>query len=139
MSRARYVPQLFSSRLPNQAVVHELLERTGAKALVFDSNVVNAATSLSILAFRIPPLNDLSGYAHYPLPTPPVVSFIDEIIFIFHTSGTTVGSPTLVPCSAGFINSIISKSSQMYMSSDSAKQDVCTWMYVSDIIFNGAG
>lgn len=131
MSRAQYVPQLFSIRLPNPDVVHELLVKAAAKGLVFDPSVEDAARALPLPTFVTPPLHELvAGFERSILPPLQEPKSSDELVFIFHTSGSTGGSPKLVPCSAAYVDSMVRKSFQTGIPEGKMKRDVCTWMYV---------
>ncbi|KAH9082129.1 acetyl-CoA synthetase-like protein [Lactarius deliciosus] len=101
LSRAGYIPQLFSIRLPNPDVVCELLIKANARALLVDP-------SFERLLKRSP----------------------DDIVFIFHTSGSTSGIPKLVPCSLSWLDSAVTKSYQISKPSgrNERNQDVTVWM-----------
>ncbi|KAK0198477.1 hypothetical protein F5146DRAFT_1019766 [Armillaria mellea] len=114
ISRAGYIPQMFSLRLPNPDVIFELLHRANAKALIFDSSFQDVLknTSLPIhLALNTVEAALTAG----PLPTLPHCA-PDDIALLFHTSGSTSGSPKLVPCT------------QISKPFSPNRQDVTTWM-----------
>jgi len=126
ISRAGYVPQLFSLRLPNPEVVFELLHRAQAKALVYDASyqsVLSACPVPSHAAISVAE-SDVTGES---LPMMPIISS-EDTAFIFHTSGSTSGSPKLVPCSYRWLESAITKSYQIMKPRDPHRQDVTTWM-----------
>jgi AMP-binding enzyme len=54
----------------------------------------------------------------------------DETAFIFHTSGSTSGSPKLVPCSYRWLNSVVQKSNFISRPRNADRQDVTVFMYV---------
>lgn len=127
--RAGYVPQLFSLRLPNPDIVYELMRKASAQALIYD-------TSLSI---------DFSGC---PVPTHKAVfastsdnadvSLPDirrevrdtDVAIIFHTSGSTSGSPKLVRCNYRWLDCAIRKTCYLAKPKDEDRHDVLVWMYV---------
>lgn len=128
ISRAGFIPQLISLRLPNPTVVYELLQKAQARALVYDDDFravlsdcpvphypTIAHEGISLRNMELPALDD---------------SRPDDAAFIFHTSGSTSGCPKLVPCSHRWINSIITKSHQVCRPSSQDRQDVIVWMYV---------
>lgn len=127
VSRAGYVPQLFSLRLPNPEVIFELLHKANAKALIYD------ASFQSILDTQCPVPSHLAGHVTEadgplpPLPPMPSVS-LDDPAFVFHTSGSTSGSPKLVPCSYRWLQSAIIKSAQIMKPRNPHRRDVTTWM-----------
>lgn len=128
LSRAGYIPQLFSIRLPNPVVIYELLQRAGAKALVYDvsfSNILEGCPVPSHLAAdardfqmeeRLPPMLDVTE---------------DDIGFIFHTSGSTSGSPKLVPCRYRWLKNVIEKSYSICHPRNPHRQDVTVFMFVN--------
>ncbi|KAG6842569.1 hypothetical protein C0991_000095 [Blastosporella zonata] len=125
ISRAGYIPQLFSLRLPNPAVIFELLQRANAKALIHEATFASALTESPV------PLH-LAVYVATEdedalLPPLQAVNE-DDIAFIFHTSGSTSGSPKLVRCSYRWLNSAVSKSYQTSKPGQLHVQDVTVWM-----------
>jgi acyl-CoA synthetase (AMP-forming)/AMP-acid ligase II len=126
MSRAGYIPQLFSLRLPNPTVIFELLSKAGAKALVYDSSFASILSNSPVpthLALAMDKMDGLGG----PLPEMPVYRG-DQLVFVMHTSGSTSGSPKLVPCNATWLDAIVDKAYQIGRPQDTTRQDVCVWM-----------
>ncbi|KAI1793885.1 acetyl-CoA synthetase-like protein [Ganoderma leucocontextum] len=127
IARAGYIPQLFSLRLPNPDVVYELLHRAGARALVFDpafaSIIVDCPTPAELAT-------DLRSVDVSDAPLPPlwVPSQGDDIVMIYHTSGSTSGSPKLVPCSADWVNATVQKAAHVTRPHRSDRQDVTVWI-----------
>ncbi|KAG6845754.1 hypothetical protein H0H87_003808 [Tephrocybe sp. NHM501043] len=124
ISRAGYVPQLFSLRLPNPAVIYELLQKANAKALVHEATFVSALTECPLpthLAASVETTNEEAL---------PVLEVSDEnsVAFIFHTSGSTSGSPKLVRCSHLWLDSAVRKSYQTSKPRHLQAQDVTVWM-----------
>ena len=132
MTRAGYVPQLFSLRLPNPTVVYELLGKAGALALIYDSKFEDSVSDSPVPAQCAPSLEDYISCADEPLPPFFTPASGEELVLIFHTSGSTSGSPKLVPCNARYVDSIVFKSYQSSKPSNPLRQDVSTWMYVPD-------
>ncbi|THV04833.1 acetyl-CoA synthetase-like protein [Dendrothele bispora CBS 962.96] len=126
LSRAGYIPQLFSLRLPNPDVIFELLGKANARALIYDQSFENVLKDSRIPIHLALSASDIDTN-DYPLPCLPEVEAHD-IAFLFHTSGSTSGSPKLVPCSFRWLNSSISKSYQVSVPRDPSRQDVTVWM-----------
>ncbi|KAJ4486270.1 acetyl-CoA synthetase-like protein [Lentinula aciculospora] len=126
LSRAGYIPQLFSLRLPNPEVVFELLVKANAKALIFDDTFSDIVQNCHVPIYPAPKITEVDAGSE-PVPDLPVVTESD-ISFIFHTSGSTSGSPKLVPCNYRWLDTTVSKSSQISKPRDPARQDVTTWM-----------
>lgn len=99
VSRAGYVPQLFSLRLPNPVVIYELLAKAGAMALVCDSVTSGFVVGNSpVPVLQAPTFCDINPSLHTEPSLPLPSHEASECAFIFHTSGSTSGSPKLVPC-----------------------------------------
>lgn len=131
LSRAGYIPQLFSIRLPNPDVVCELLVKANARALLVDPSFESLLKrSSSPVPIHSAPLSMADIASHdSSLPSFPTLRE-DDIVFIFHTSGSTSGIPKLVPCSLSWLDSAVTKSHQISKPSGRNKrnQDVTVWM-----------
>ncbi|KAA1468149.1 acetyl-CoA synthetase-like protein [Dentipellis sp. KUC8613] len=126
VSRAGYIPQLFSIRLPNPTVISELLRKAGAKALIFDPSFESVVGEIPLPSHRFIDMADADPQDE-PLPIlPPITD--DDIVFVFHTSGSTSGSPKLVPCNYTWMNATINKSYQVSKPIRDGKLDVTVWM-----------
>jgi acyl-CoA synthetase (AMP-forming)/AMP-acid ligase II len=129
LSRAGYIPQLFSIRLPNPDVVCELLVRAQARAVLIDPSFKNILRSCHLPThIAATSLYDIDSHER-PLPTLPTLR-ANDIAFIFHTSGSTSGSPKLVPCSLSWLNSAVIKSHQIAKPNcrSERNRDVTVWM-----------
>ncbi|GBE77841.1 acetyl-CoA synthetase-like protein [Sparassis crispa] len=124
---AGYIPQLFSLRLPNPEVIYHLMHRTGAQALIVDA-------SFAPIVFKSPvPFHvaaDRRSMAVDKVSLPPMYqpTSADETAMIFHTSGSTSGSPKLVPCSYKWLDAVVSKAWHVSIPKHSHKQDITVWM-----------
>ncbi|KAJ8094247.1 hypothetical protein PM082_006786 [Marasmius tenuissimus] len=130
LSRAGYIPQLFSIKLPNPEVIFELLNKSHARALICDDNFYGIAGQSPVplhVAVGLSGIDGHGGNEALPLPELPSVR-ADDIAFYFHTSGSTSGSPKLVPCSYTWLNSVVEKSQQACTPYHSDRRDVVTWM-----------
>ncbi|KAH9847385.1 acetyl-CoA synthetase-like protein [Lenzites betulinus] len=127
VARAGYIPQLFSLRMPNPDVVYELLQRAEARALVFDPAYQSIVTNCPVPA---EPAVDVCAIdvTDAPLPALWVPSNADEIVMIYHTSGSTSGSPKLVPCTAAWVTATVSKAAHVTRPHNPKRQDVTVWM-----------
>jgi acyl-CoA synthetase (AMP-forming)/AMP-acid ligase II len=127
ISRAGYIPQLFSLRLPSPSVIFELIRKADARALIYDASfesVLKDCPVPTLLASDARDAGDISG----PVPAlPPVVSG-DDTVLLLHTSGSTSGMPKLVPWSYAWMNNAIDKLSQYQRVSKLGGQMVNTWV-----------
>ncbi len=129
LTRAGYIPQLFSIRLPNPDVVCELLIKAKARALLVDPSFESLLERSPVPIHSAPlTMSDIDSH-DLPLPTLPTLRE-DDIVFIFHTSGSTSGIPKLVPCSLSWLDSAVTKSYQISKPSgrNDRNQDVTVWM-----------
>ena len=123
MSRAGYIPQMLSLSLPNPAVIFELLQKAGARALArepsFDIDLSGCPvpTYLAIQVSERDPADVI-------LPPPPTDCSASDPVLILHTSGSSSGSPKLTPCSRRWLDAIITKSKQLTRVLSTQGQDV---------------
>jgi hypothetical protein len=127
VSRAGYVPQLFSLRLPNPLVVFELLQKANARALIYDASYRSFAAGCHVPVYVAADPKQV-GVELAPLPQIPTAPDGDEIALVFHTSGSTSGSPKLVPCTYAWLNTMISKACQVSHPMTTGRSDVTVWM-----------
>ncbi|KAF8464314.1 acetyl-CoA synthetase-like protein [Gautieria morchelliformis] len=128
VSKAGYVPQLFSIKLPNPTVVFELLTKANATALIYDPSFEANLDNSPVPVYEPADVNHVSEISHKPLLPPQVMISDDEPVFVFHTSGSTSGSPKLVRCSRRWLDNFVHKADQVCKPRDSKKQDVTTWL-----------
>jgi len=126
MSRAGFIPQLFSLRLPNPEVIYELLSKAGAKALVYESAFEPVLRDCPVPSHLAVGAEDIDVSGH-PLPELARAQ-PEDIAFFFHTSGSSGGSPKLVPCSYRWLDATVMKSKQTCVPQNSERQDVTVWM-----------
>ncbi|KAL0571583.1 hypothetical protein V5O48_010377 [Marasmius crinis-equi] len=111
--KAGYIPQTFN-RFPQLAdVIPALLEKSGAKALLYEVGYRDSVKRLMVPGLKIYPtssttqdlptthLSEALPDCHKPQPT--------DIMYIIHSSGTTSGMPKLVPYTPRLVNSILRK------------------------------
>ncbi|CAL1713797.1 unnamed protein product [Somion occarium] len=127
LTRAGYIPQLFPGRLPNSAVIYELMEMAGAKALAYDPTF-GPVTDCPVVTHIARALcsDDVKGTPALP-PTPVDVN-AEDIVIIYHTSGSTGRLPKLVRCSYRWLESMITKTAHVTKPKNTAGQDVTVWM-----------
>ncbi|KAF7424658.1 hypothetical protein PC9H_009968 [Pleurotus ostreatus] len=130
VSKAGYIPQLFSLRLPEPSIIYELLMKAGAKALIVDQALAATPSNSPVPAHTAVHLSklqfDLDPESWEPCLIPEVA--LDDTVFIFHTSGSTSGSPKLVHCNQKWLRSMASKAKQVFAPRSSRPSaDVFTW------------
>lgn len=125
LSLAGFVPQLISLRLTNSDVVGELMIKGGAKALIHERTFENIHLCTQIPIFTTMSTEEVRSF---DLPTHEFQ--IDETArredkaFIFHTSGSTSGSPKLVPNRYGWIDGLWKKANACWAPCKAEGQDV---------------
>ncbi|CAK5280265.1 unnamed protein product [Mycena citricolor] len=103
ISRAGFIPQLFSLRLPSAEVIFELLTQSNAKAVIYETAFAGALRESPVPAFMAASPEDLCGAAEYSL-------------------------CALVPCSYRWLDSAAIKSSEINVPRSPDRQDVTVWM-----------
>lgn len=129
LMRADYIPQLFSLRLSYPGIVSELLQRSGAQALIVDPSFKSAVVGSSVPTYVVPDLETLHLNVDCEA-LPPIRQPLDgdEISMIYHTSGSSSGSPKLVPCTVKWINASVQKIAPLCRPHSQDRQGVATWM-----------
>jgi hypothetical protein len=127
ISRAGYIPQLFSIRLPNPTVVYELLHKAGASVLVYDPSFESIIGNCPLPIHRALSSENIN-FVDEPILDLPSIHDDDETAFIFHTSGSTSGSPKLVQCSYRWLQTVINKSYIISQPHSTNRQDVTVFM-----------
>lgn len=127
LTKAGYIPQLFPGRLPNSAVIFELMEMAGAKALIHTADFGPVAES-PVPTYVVQTLNsnDVKDVPHLSPPTRQ--PGLDDIVVIYHTSGSTGRLPKLVRCSYRWLENMVAKSATITEPKDPNRQDVTVWM-----------
>ncbi|KZT05903.1 acetyl-CoA synthetase-like protein [Laetiporus sulphureus 93-53] len=112
IARAGFIPQLISLRLPNAEVILELLNLSKGKAIVHDASFTSPLRRCPLPVYAAVDVREASPVA---IDLPPVVegSDADDIIMLFHTSGSTSGRPKLVPCTYAWWSTTIMKAGQI--------------------------
>ncbi|KAF4333127.1 hypothetical protein FBEOM_13075 [Fusarium beomiforme] len=109
ISRAGYIPQLISLRMTDPTVAHELLTAAGAAALVHDPFLTSALHHSTLTTFPAGGLLSRLGSKNLPLDPLEKISDGDQVLMLYHTSGSTSGLPKLVPITARWIDCLIQK------------------------------
>ncbi|KAJ7483260.1 putative amp-CoA ligase [Mycena latifolia] len=95
VSAAGFVPQLFSVVFPNPDVIWDLLSSSGAKALIFDAQFSSQSASAPV------PVFPAALFTAFDSESKTAISIASaaptDNALIVHSSGTTSGSPRLIP------------------------------------------
>lgn len=128
MTRAGYIPQMFSLRLPNPVVISELLQKAGARAIICEPSFAVELSGCPVLTYSAIRVHEQDA-ADVTLPPLRTDYSVSDLVFIFHTSGSTGGSPKLVPCNRQWLDNIVTKSKQTAQVRSAQDQDVAVAMY----------
>jgi len=128
MSRAGYIPQMSSLLLPNPIAIFELLQKTGACALVCEPSVYVDLSGCPVLNYPAIQVRD-QDVPEVALPPLRTDCSASDLVFIFHTSGSTGGRPKLVPCNRRWVDNTVGKSKQLAQVRSTRGQDVTVAMY----------
>ena len=138
VARAGYIPQYFSLRLPNPDIIFELLEKSNGRALIYDPSYA------SVLDHPLPtyPAVDARTLPIAEATLPPNQASVNgnDVLMIFHTSGSTSGRPKLVPVSYAWWDCALSKIHRHMRPKQSrnGRQDVTVWMCVFRLLYLAA-
>ncbi|THH30067.1 hypothetical protein EUX98_g4125 [Antrodiella citrinella] len=127
MARAGFIPQLFSLRLPNPEVILELLSKGDARALIHDPSFESILRDAPVSVHVAVEVKD-DDVEDVPLPELSAPQSAEDIVMIFHTSGSTSGSPKLVRCSYKWLDCMIAKLGVTCRPRNQHVQDVSVWM-----------
>ena len=129
MTRAGYIPQMFSLRLPNYPIaIFELLQKTRARALISEPSFHADLSECPVPNYSAIQVReqDVEDVALPPLRTDHSAS---DLVFIFHTSGSTSNTPKLVPCNRQWVDNVVAKAKQRADSRSTQGQYVTVAMY----------
>uniref|UniRef100_A0A8H7NMN3 AMP-dependent synthetase/ligase domain-containing protein n=1 Tax=Bionectria ochroleuca TaxID=29856 RepID=A0A8H7NMN3_BIOOC len=102
ITRARYVPVAISLRLTSISLVSDLVQKAGAKAIIYEESVF---PDLDMNVICLPAVDILSVQVdNLPLPELWVPTDNDDIILNYHSTGSTSGIPKLVPVTARWLD-----------------------------------
>ncbi|KAF5235444.1 hypothetical protein FAUST_7054 [Fusarium austroamericanum] len=110
LSWAGYIPQLISLRMTDPTVVYELLENGQAAALVHEPDFEAMLQNAPLPTFRGGDDYLKESQQEFSPGDPWTPSKPDDVLFIYHTSGSTSGIPKLVPSTARWVNYVTGKS-----------------------------
>ncbi|EGN93838.1 hypothetical protein SERLA73DRAFT_63440 [Serpula lacrymans var. lacrymans S7.3] len=106
---AGYVPQLFSVAFTPH-IIRDLVSRSGAKGLVYDSaftSQVNSSSS-SVPLFPSVPVGVLENNSHFGRTLGTLPSVVEkDTAFVVHSSGTTSGTPKIIPANHLWVKTFI--------------------------------
>ena len=107
LMRAGFIPQLFSIRMQDPSIVFELLAKSGATALLYDPDCAPLAKECPLPTISI---SGVVGRSPPDIYLNTVTTFTDgdQILVIFHTSGST-SMPKLVPQTVRWLECLIRK------------------------------
>lgn len=109
LQRAGFIPQLFSLRMTNPVVVYELLGKSNAAALIYDASCESLVKYCPLPAF--PSNGALGRDVPQDVELDKVTTALngDQVLAVFHTSGSTSGMPKLVPTTVRWMDCLIRK------------------------------
>ncbi|KAG5807892.1 hypothetical protein H9Q74_006853 [Fusarium xylarioides] len=109
LQRAGFIPQLFSLRMTNPAVVYELLGKSNAAALIYDASCESLVKDCLLPTFSTNSAFDRAAPQDVELDKVTTALNGDQVSVIFHTSGSTSGMPKLVPATVRWMDCLIRK------------------------------
>ena len=127
MSRAGYIPQMLSSLLTNPILIFELLQKADAHALVWEPSFDVDLSRCSVPTHSAVQISE-RDVTNVVLPPLPVNHSASDVVLILHTSGSSSGSPKLVPYNRRFLDTTITKENQLARVLSTQGQDVTVAM-----------
>ena len=127
MTMAGYIPQMFSLRFPSPIVIIELLQKTGARVLVCEPLFCIDLSGCPVPNYSAMQVRE-QDVPDVALPPLRIDCSASDLVFIFHTSGSTGGSPKLVSCNRRWLDNVIAKSKQLAQVRSTRGQDVTVAM-----------
>ncbi|KAF5636126.1 hypothetical protein F52700_5440 [Fusarium sp. NRRL 52700] len=118
---AGYIPQLLSLRMTDPSVIYELLQKSNAVALLHEPDNTSLLNDSPVPTFP-------AGASHFDTDTAPLLvapwhpSKDDDVLFIYHTSGSISGIPKLVPLTARWINHTLDMSTYFEQRSNKKRE-----------------
>ncbi|KAF5565365.1 4-hydroxybenzoate benzoate ligase [Fusarium napiforme] len=109
LQSAGFIPQLFSLRMTNPAVVYELLHKSNAAALIYDSSCDSLVKDCPVPTFTSERNLGKAATQDHELEKMTTALNGDQVSVIFHTSGSTSGIPKLVPTTVRWMDCLIRK------------------------------
>ncbi len=127
IARADYIPQFFSLRMPNPDVIYELLENAHGRAIIYEPELASMLSTSPCPAYSAADLRSVDIDSTFLPPVPPSRG-ADDIVMIFHTSGSTSGRPKLLPCNYKWLDAMVRKSAKVSPPLRQTGQDVTVAM-----------
>lgn len=122
------MPQLFSLKLSNSSLILELMESGNAKAMICDSQCLENFQDSPVPVYPVAIPKNISNFRRVKLPPVQTKGGPEEILMVFHTSGSTSGSPKLVPYTRRWLGCAIEKSAAVCKPAKMGYFDVTTWL-----------
>ncbi|SPJ74121.1 uncharacterized protein FTOL_03851 [Fusarium torulosum] len=104
---AGFIPQLVSLNMTNPSVIYELLERAEAKALIHEPGYADSIENCPFPHLHAGDVISEEDVERLPSLVPWQPADSDDVLFIYHTSGSTSGVPKLVPITAKWADYVI--------------------------------
>lgn len=108
-------------------MIFELLVRADARALIYDPAFESILRSAPVPVYVATEVHE-GDVDNAPLPVLFEPTQGEDIVMIFHTSGSTSGSPKLVRCNYKWLNAMIAKANVVGRPRSLNRQDVTVWM-----------
>lgn len=116
--------------IPNPDVAFQMLARGGARALVYDPSSGTVIRNPPVPTHPANKIEDEDRHVvqNFELPKIAESGKEEDIVVIFHTSGSTSGMPKLVRGSRKWLGCGIWKSCLGFRAKNPDKQDVFNWL-----------
>ncbi|KAM6491339.1 hypothetical protein JOM56_013113 [Amanita muscaria] len=100
LARASYIPQMCPDVLTHPGVIFALMEKAGSRMILYDPALEHLTTDCPFPKMAL--LNPIETCSDSALPT--IEDLASDLCFVYLTSGSTSGSPKLVPMTHDFVS-----------------------------------
>ncbi|KAG5639778.1 hypothetical protein H0H81_000058 [Sphagnurus paluster] len=101
LARASYIPQMCSDMLTHPEIIFGLMERAGSKMILYDAALEHLTATCPFPKVELNPIESIESFSVVSgttqLPAIEDLPCGSDVSFVFLTSGSTSGSPKVVP------------------------------------------
>ena len=112
----------------NPDVIFGLLNKSSARALIFEPSFQASLDKGPVPLYTPAEIHNLCDAGHESLPPLTPILQENDFALILHTSGSTSGTPKLVPYTYKFLDSLVHKAGQLATPIKPDQPDVYAWM-----------
>ncbi|KAF9529512.1 hypothetical protein CPB83DRAFT_852255 [Crepidotus variabilis] len=106
LGRATYIPQMCTDRLTHPEIIFDLMKKADSKMILYDPSLEHLTENCPFPKMPFTPIESIksTSSADSTLPQVEDLASSSDVAFVFLTSGSTSGSPKLVPLTQKVLN-----------------------------------